>query len=383
MNVKNWIFVLLLVVMAGSCIQDEALNTEADIETITLANDVLNRDAVFGDALSDGSYPITLYVKKGTDVTSLAPILTLTEGATAEPASGTVLDFTTAQFYTITSEDGVWQRRYRVEVISTSILGTKFDFETIRLSSNKRYHIFYEEDQTGTQTFEWASGNPGYAITDLGIKNPQLFPTFQSNEGKSGKCLELVTRRTGSLGADVNMPIASGNLFIGSFNIGNALQNALKATQFGTQFENIPTYLRGWYQYKSGDIFYELDKSNKVDKLKPIPGRQDEFNIYAVFYESTSARPILDGTDVLSEDNPQIISVAQIGHSKETDKWTQFYIPFVMRKGKVIDPEKLAQGKYNLTIVFVSSKRGDYFEGAPGSTLRIDEVELGFKEPTE
>ena len=92
---------LLSAGLLASCIQDEALNTEADIESITLAGNVMNRQAMFGEAIrmSDGSlvYPATLYVKQGTDLTRLAPVLTLTEGATVEPPSGTTLDFTKPQ----------------------------------------------------------------------------------------------------------------------------------------------------------------------------------------------------------------------------------------------------------------------------------------------
>ena len=44
--------------------------------------------------------------------------------------------------------------------------------------------------------------------------------------------------------------------------------------------------------------------------------------------------------------------------------------------GKFIDKEKLKDGKYNVAIVFTSSLEGAYFNGAIGSTLLIDEVEL-------
>ena len=178
------------------------------------------------------------------------------------------------------------------------------------------------------------------------------------------------------------MRSASGNLFIGSFDRPSALTNALKATQFGTQFDQIPTFLHGYYKFKSGDTFYELDKTAE-DKLKPIPGRKDIFNIYAVFYESTTGCPVLDGTNILSEDNEQIVSVAQIEDAKETDEWTEFNLPFKVREGKTIDATKLKEGKYHLTIVFASSIRGDYFEGAPGSTLCIDEVTLEYEQQTK
>ena len=116
--------------------------------------------------------------------------------------------------------------------------------------------------------------------------------------------------------------------------------------------------------------------------MQPVPGRKDQCNIYGIFYESTDERPILDATDALSEDNEQVISTAIVDQNdvQETDEWTYFEIPFVTRDGKSVDPDKLAAGRYCLAIVFASSIRGDYFEGAPGSTLCIDEVELTYEE---
>lgn len=386
MKIKELITYLLLAILGTSCIQEEAPNTEADIESVSLPGNVLVRSVQL-DAITDENngriYPIVLYVKKGTDFTRLAPEFTLTPGATIIPKSGTILDFSTPQDYIVTSEDGEWQRKYRIEVTNTGFTSTQYDFEHVRLGGNGKYHIFYETDQLGIETMAWATANPGYALTDYTISKPEEFPTYQADGGRNGsKCAKLVTRKTGSLGSSVNMPIASGNLFIGSFDLTSALTNALKATQFGTQFDQIPTFLHGYYKFKSGDTFYELDKTAE-DKLKPIPGRKDIFNIYAVFYESTTGCPVLDGTNILSEDNEQIVSVAQIEDAKETDEWTEFNLPFKVREGKTIDATKLKEGKYHLTIVFASSIRGDYFEGAPGSTLCIDEVTLEYEQQTK
>lgn len=383
MKPKGLITCLLLVFLYVSCIQEEAPNTEADIETVSLPGDILVRTVQL-DAITDDNnekiYPIVLYLKKGTDFTRLAPEFTLTPGATIVPTSGTLLDFSTPQDYIVTSEDGEWQRKYRIEVTSTGFTSTQYNFENVRLGGEGKYHIFYETDQIGIETMTWASANPGFALTDYTISKPEQFPTYQSDGGRNGsKCVKLVTRKTGSLGSSVNMPIASGNLFIGSFNLASALTNALKATQFGIQFDRVPTYLHGYYKFKAGDTFYELDKT-APDKLKPIPDRKDIFNIYAVFFESTDTRPTLDGTNVLAEDNEQIISVAQIEDAQEADEWTEFNLPFKLREGKSIDAAKLAAGKYYLTIVFASSIRGDYFEGAPGSTLYIDEVTLQYEQ---
>lgn len=383
------ICLLLFVGLLASCIREEALNTEADIESVTLQGDVMNRPATFGDAIteSDGGrvYPITLYVKEGTDITQLAPILTLTEGATVTPASGTVLDFTAPKDYLVTSQDGQWQRHYRISVTTSGIsaLNTHYSFENVRLGGGGKFHVFYETDQYGVESWAWASGNPGFALTDANESDPLNFPTFQGNDGYQGKCLTLVTRRTGSLGELVGMPIASGNLFIGTFDVLNALNDPLTSTLFGTQFEYVPIRLSGYYKYTAGETFYELDQTAE-DNLRPVPGQKDQCNIYGIFYESTEERPILDATDALAEDNEQVISTAVVDQNdvQETDEWTYFEIPFVTREGKSVDPDKLAAGQYCLAIVFASSIRGDYFEGAPGSTLCIDEVELSYEETT-
>ena len=373
----NKLFILysLLGILMTSCIQDEALNAEADIETCTVPDDILNREPIIENDI------ITLIVKKGTDVTALAPKFTLTPGATITPESGSTLDFSQPQYYEVTSEDRKWKKQYKVEVSFSGVTNSTYSFENVKFNSGGKYQIFYETDQQGVETMTWASGNPGFALTGVqGDHN--IYPTYQYAQGYKGKCLGLTTRKTGFLGNSVNMPIAAGNLFIGTFDVLNALQDALKATKFGSQFEYIPTHLQGYYKYKSGETFYILDK-NSPDKLKPIPGKKDICDIYAVFYESTDDLKILDGTNILADDNPNIIAVARIDNAKETDQWLEFYLPFTFRPGKFVDQGKLEAGKYNLAIVFSSSIRGDHFEGAPGSTLYIDEVKLGYDKPQE
>lgn len=372
--IRRALMLCALPLLATACIQDEAPNAEADIETCLLAGDVLNREPVVENNR------VTLIVKKGTDVTALAPEFTLTPGATISPASGTVLDFTRPQSYVVTSEDGNWSKTYTVEVSFSGITISKYRFEQTRLDEKGKYYIFYDTDLAGKQQ-DWASGNPGFALTGAG-NSPADYPTYHWAEGKTGYCLGLTTRRTGSWGNLMNMPLAAGNLFIGTFDTANALTNPLTATRFGKPFYYIPTYVRGYYRYTAGDTFYELDKSLK-DKLRPVPGVRDVFDIYAVFYESTPDMPTLDGINRLAEDNPNILAVARIDDPQEATEWTEFVLPFVFRAGKEVDPVKLAEGKYNLAIVFSSSVRGDYFEGAPGSTLLIDEVELGYVESEE
>ena len=194
------------------------------------------------------------------------------------------------------------------------------------------------------------------------------YPTSQSTNGVEIKCLKLTTCETGYWGSLLGMPIAAGNLFLGSFEVRPT--DILRSTKFGTPFSNIPTSITGYYKYKAG-------KSFQIDG-KPVDNKKDICDIYAVFYETDEKLSTLDGTNILAEDNTHIVSVARIKDAKETDEWIKFDLPFEYRTGKSVDMEKLKAGKYNLAIVFSSSIRGDHFEGAPGSTLYIDEVLLNF-----
>ena len=63
---------------------------------------------------------ITLHVPESTDVKALAPTFEVARFATANPASGTVRDFSTPQTYTITAQDKS-VRDYTVQVVKTAV----------------------------------------------------------------------------------------------------------------------------------------------------------------------------------------------------------------------------------------------------------------------
>ena len=87
---------------------------------------------------------------------------------------------------------------------------------------------------------------------------------------------------------------------------------------------------------------------------------------------------MLDGSNSLDLTSDKLVSIARISEedAKETDSWTPFELPFKAVNGKSIDPVKLQEGKYKLSIVLSSSVDGAYFKGAVGSTLYVDELEL-------
>ena len=176
------------------------------------------------------AYPIYIEVNNGTDLTRLAPTFELTEGASIEPANGSTQNFTNPVRYTVTSEDKNWHRTYAINIHypETKSIPTVFNFENVKtVPYNKNeYYVLYEA-ASGYSTLTWSSGNQGFALTGSGY-TPNDFPTSISPNGRTGNCLQLITRKTGSLGTLVGMPIAAGNLFIGSFDIGSAMSDACR-----------------------------------------------------------------------------------------------------------------------------------------------------------
>lgn len=354
----------------SSCIKDEAKNAEADILMCTVSGDLLIREPVITNT------EVKLYVNGWEDLTSVAPAFTLTEGARIEPASGTPRDFTTPQTYTVTSQDGQWKKTYKVSFISED-LATEYHFENIRFyeyaneddpSAEPRrfFHIFYDQTLEGKE-MAWGSGNAGFMITNSAAPATD-YPTSQAEEGFKGKCAKLVTRSTGGFGIMMKAPLAAGNLFIGDFQI-NIIEMA-KSTHFGAPFRKVPQGISGYYKYKAGATY--INKNNTE-----VPGKKDIFDIYAVMYEVTDDVPYLDGTNIKTHEN--IIMMAQVEDRRETDDWTHFSAKFKLLDGKAIDKEKLRNGKYNLAIVMSSSAEGAYFNGAVGSTLYVDEVNLYYE----
>ena len=171
----------------------------------------------------------------------------------------------------------------------------------------------------------------------------------------------------------VKMRIAAGNLFVGSFDINNAIQDPLGSTRFGYPFTQKPVRITGYYKYKSGGLSTDAD-GNPTEEA-------DRGDIYALFYKAPDNNYTVAG-DVISLDgdiNPEVILFARIPEMTEAGEWTYFDLPFEFQNGYTaadIDAQDLADGKYKLGVVFSSSIKGAYFIGAVGSTLWIDEVNI-------
>ena len=385
---KKCFLYLLMVGGLGACIQSEPLNAEADITACKILNAKGSPETNIKGNIIINNAQVLAQANPSIDLTKLALEVTLTEGANISPDPARVMDYSHPQKFTVTSEDGNWHKEYSV-IIDTFDLPLRYDFEHYELNETEKYQVFFEETQ-GTALFKqyiWASGNSGFALTGVG-RNPQEYPTVSIENGIDGS-------RTGFFGQLAGMPIAAGNLFLGSFDVNNAVQKPLKATRFGLPFGKKPLQLKGYYKYTPGtQPFKAKDKNGNT---VTIPGQEDEGDIYAVLYEAAELDgKALDGNNVLTSKN--IVALARVEVEKK-DEFTAFHVDFHYGSRIPIDwpkfiqdqrdpsddgtdkylpfrEEKMKNYEYNLAVVFTSSKYGAYFAGSVGSTLCIDKVEI-------
>lgn len=391
---KKCFLYLLMIGGLGACIQSEPLNAEADITACTILNaDGEPETNIKGNIIINNAQVLAQANPK-IDLANLALQVTLTEGATISPDPSRVQDYSQTRKFTVTFQDGNWQKEYSV-IIDTFDLPLQYDFEYYELNETGKYQVFFEETQ-GTALFKqyiWASGNSGFALTGVG-RNPQDYPTVSIENGLDGsRAIKLETKSTGQFGETVKMPIAAGNLFLGSFDVNNAVQKPLKATQFGLPFGKKTLKFKGYYKYTPGSQPFKAKDKNGI--AIPISGQEDEGDIYAVLYESAGLdSKALDGNNVLTSKN--IVALARVD-VKKTDQYIEFEVPFKYGEREVIswpgfidrDPsddgrgdyltfskEKMKNYEYNLAVVFTSSKYGAYFAGSVGSILCVDKVEI-------
>lgn len=359
-----------------SCFKDEPLNSEADIESVSVhvaepLETFFNLTDTTQNVPSTDS-AIVFKVRSKADLTALSPTFTITEGASITPPSGSTHDFSQgAVNYTVTSQDGNWQRLYTLRFVPTVVTvhdTLDFNFEHYALNDNgQHYYQWYEVLEDSDIDHCWATGNPGFQLS-MGSAEPDEYPSYPVADGYDGASVGLTTRSTGAFGEMVNRRIAAGNLFLGNFNLSVALTNTLHATEFGLPTSIVPTTFKGHYCYTPGDTYQDATGAT-------VSGRVDKGAIYAVLYKNhddDGNSVVLYGDDVKT--SQQIVAIADLGDISATDGWQEFEAEFLYRQD--IDETTLQNMGYSLAVVFSSSNEGDHFEGAVGSTLLIDDVQI-------
>lgn len=201
--------------------------------------------------------------------------------------------------------------------------------------------------------YVWDSANPGTAA--LGI----VPTTPEEADVVKGKAARLETMTAMGM-------LAAGNIYVGNF--GN-IAGLGAELDWGYPFTARPLALRGFYKYAPKAI--DMAK----DPYKGLVGQSDECQIQVLltdwpdrFHINTSKKQFVD-----FENDRYIIAHGSLTSSRTDPQYVKFSIPLAYRNGRT--------PKY-IVIVGAASRYGDYFTGAKGSVLKLDEFELVY-DPAE
>lgn len=349
---------LLLASLAAifpSCQRETPQNMEADILTLTIMEDGRTIQVPSGDNVIN--YNLSTHIADSL-LRSLTPAITISENATITPAPGVPMDFSQPVTFTVLSQDGRWSRTYTVNVINNLLTNPDFEQWQGTGSGNNFY-----ETPVG-----WTSANSGVRIIHgMGVPNLE-FPTVKTDVAYSGNFAVSLNTRQGGQTSLVPRLIA-GSIFLGTMsNVTlSTLANPLLLTKFGipyTETSSRPDSLIGYLRYTPGPTY--TDRDGNV-----IPDATDSCSFYAVLFEGSEP---LDGTN--SSSSERIVAIAQYNYETpiSSTTYTRIALPFVYRK------EMPQNTTLQYSIIASSSAKGDLYQGAAGSQLLLDKVEIKLKQ---
>jgi hypothetical protein len=150
----------------------DVLSSETDILTFSLPEET-------GDAtIDDTAYTIAIEVANGTDLSMLTPAFTISDGATASPATGTQGNYSSAVTITVTAEDGVAMQAWTVNVTEASGGGLSMETDILSFSFPEETGAATIDDTAHTIAIEVANGTdltmltPAFTISDGATASP-------------------------------------------------------------------------------------------------------------------------------------------------------------------------------------------------------------------
>lgn len=205
----------------------------------------------------------------------------------------------------------------------------------------------------------WDTGNKG--TTTLGDSNTA--PTDAEKwDGKSeGYAAKLMSK---FVGIGTIGKFAAGNIYVGNF---RAIDGTNGILDMGKPFNAFPTRLEGYYKYTTMPV----DKYN--NETAHMAGKPDTCSIFIALGDwdipveirtNPSKRKLFDKND------PNIIAYSEMYSGESTDG----YVPFSLE----LDYRELGRTPKYILIVISASKYGDFFTGADGATMWVDELSLKY-----
>lgn len=359
---------LLLTIILNSCIKDEAPDKEADIIEFTVENDpnVTFSRVIYQNGVHE--VQITVADTAGYANKVITPTIEISKGATIVPKSGEPIQLKNYRAtYEVTAGDGN-VKHYEV-IVTPPIPFYDFNQWSTTTSNGFEYDIY--------DNSRWTNANKGVSFRFVHGRD---FPTRKTTDCVSKPYAALLETVEG-LRSDVfilDIPLYAGNMYTGTFV--TTLSDPVASARFGQPHlkeEGKPIRFVGYYKYFPGKEFTACEVitegGRRHNNVYIDPNRQDECDIYAILFKVDKNENInkifLNANTVQTSD--RIIAIAELKNRGSQPKWSKFNIPFEYS-------EELDYDTYNykLAIVLSSSKRGAFYEGAIGSKLFVDDIEI-------
>jgi hypothetical protein len=344
-----FLLVVLTTFAFTACIKEDHFGKSSYREIIRfslpmqLGSTVINQDSLV----------VRIAVSQELDITNLVPSeVTISNFATLSPPADMAQDFSEPVKYTVTAEDGA---------LSTYTIYVATDEPKIQVSNSQfqHWHVTnsgYLQPGANKNDTVWSTGNAG--VNTFGFVNASPL-----NRTAGDTAVRLETLALGPLAQALGLGIGAGTIFTGTFKLN--LANPNSSSRFGTPFIARPDSFSVEYKYL------------------PATGMKNGYG---------QAIPGSDSADlcVMLEDRSsgivKRVATAWYRTDQTTADWTKLKLK--LHYGPLASPAHYEVPKppavwgtgtetpTHILVIFVSSARGDFYEGAPGSLLYVDEFRL-------
>lgn len=303
--------------------------------------------------INDADNTILVPFVENTPVDALAPsLIEISNLARVSPGVGEVQDFSNPVLYTVTAEDGtttLWEVRALVAEPTPQLDNSNFDLWYDAGG--------YQQPGENKEKTIWDTANKGLAIVGQSNTSPEVV---------AGSDLAARIR---SVKAPLFVRMAAGTLYTGSFTDGfPSVSDPRSNIDFGTPFAGRPNAFRVDYRYLPGDAYLDADGN-------ALPG-SDQADIYVLLEKREG-------------DQVERIGTGWFRSADRVEDWTNLEIPIKYGQLTQNDPEfehaNILPGQSwgnaedrptHIIVVFSSSALGDFFTGAIGSELWVNNFEL-------
>ncbi len=341
---------LFFLILTVGCIPDDkfGLSSNKEIKEFEIPGQAgvstINKDGL----------TVVIPVNFDYDRSSVTPSkIVLSNMASSIPSEEDNQDFSEgAVIYLVTAED---------KSIAEWAVSLKIQQSEVQLP-NSDFNLWYDaggypEPGDGSTTSIWGTANK--ALSLVGGFNTE--PVSNSAEGNYAKMTTIE--------APAIVRIAAATLFTGTFKDGfPSIEDPRSNINFGTPYTSVPTACKVMFKYKPGENYEDGDGN-------PLSGT-DACDIYMLLEQWVDQ----GGTTVKKR-----VGTAWYRSSDVISSWTDLNLTFAYGALPDSDPDymKPADGyapegtkPTHVTVVFSSSALGDFFTGAIGSILEVDNFEL-------